>query len=307
MSYTPVAIFVYNRPLHTKATLEALSKNNLAKDTEIFIFSDNAKNDSDKTLVAQVREICKKINGFKNITLYNRETNFGLAENIISGISKIFETNETVICLEDDLVTSVGFLQYMNDALNFYQNKNIFSISGYMPPIILPQDYKYSTFSIMRNSSWGWGTWKEKWLTVDWNVSDFSNFIVKKQQRKFFEQSGNDVSSMLLKQQLGKIDSWSIRFNFASFKASEPTIYPTKSLIKNIGIDGSGTHMKKSEKYSTSITDKIDDSHFVPSEKIDTKIQATFKEFYNTSFIRRIINKLKLFYYITFKSKKPIK
>ena len=36
----PVVIFTYNRPWHTQQTLEALQKNQLANESELFIYSD---------------------------------------------------------------------------------------------------------------------------------------------------------------------------------------------------------------------------------------------------------------------------
>lgn len=298
MKRSPIALFVYNRPWHTAQTIGALSKNNFANESELFIFSDGANNEEDAVLVEKTRDILKDSNGFKHVTIINREENIGLAENIISGITEIFKNYETVICLEDDLITSSRFLEFMNESLNFYKDKSVFSISGYTPQISIPTDYEFSTYNIMRNSSWGWATWKEKWLMVDWKVADFKDFVSNKKERKLFEQAGNDTTMMLLKQQQGKIHSWSIRFNYASFKTSEPTVYPTKSLIKNIGVDGSGTNMKKEKKYDTSLSENIDLKTLNPTNNIDNEIQKVFKKFYNTSLYRRVINIIKLRYYL---------
>ncbi len=298
MKRSPIALFLYNRPWHTAQTIDALSKNNFANESELFIFSDGAKNEEDAVLVEKTRDILKDTNGFKQVTIINREKNIGLAENIISGITEIFKKYETIICLEDDLITSSRFLEFMNESLDFYKDKSVFSISGYTPQINIPSNYKFSTYNIMRNSSWGWATWKEKWLMVDWKVADFSDFISNKKERKLFEQAGNDTTMMLLKQQQGKIHSWSIRFNYAAFKTSEPTVYPTKSLIKNIGVDGSGTNMKKEKKYDTSLSENIDLKTLNPTNNIDNEIQKVFKKFYNTSLYRRVINIIKLRYYL---------
>ncbi len=297
MSHSPIALFVYNRPLHTAKTIAALTNNSLANKSELFVFSDGAKNDSDIKDVEKVRGMFKGLGGFKNLTIVERASNVGLAQNIIEGISEIFRLYETVICLEDDLITSQGFLEYMNDALRFYQNKNIFSISGYLPPIDIPSGHEYSTFTAMRNSSWGWATWQSKWQNVDWDVSDFNKLLSDRKKKKLFEQAGNDTTMMLLKQQLGKINSWSIRFNYAAFKMGEPTIYPTKSLIMNIGVDGSGTNMRWSEKYQTEIVEEISSSNFAPAEHNNQLINKHFKEFFDTSFIRRVINLIKIIYY----------
>ena len=298
MTISPIALFVYNRPKHTLATLEALAANHLAKESELTIFCDGAKNADNQLAVNQVRDICRKAKGFKKINLIEHSRNIGLANNIIGGISKILETHETVICLEDDLVTAPGFLDYMNRALDFYQRKNIFSISGYTPPIEIPGNYPYSTYAMMRNSSWGWATWRSQWEATDWGVAGFEAFMASKNQRKAFEAAGNDTVMMLLKQQQQKIHSWSIRFNFSGFLAGQPTIYPVKSLVENRGIDGSGTNMRKSGKYHTSTVEKIDTLNFLPNNQVDPLIAQRFKRFYNTSLYRRLINLMKIKRYL---------
>jgi hypothetical protein len=297
MKTAPIALFVYNRPEHTKVSIDALSKNVLASESDLFIFSDGAKNNGDWEAVLKVRDICRNTKGFKSISIFENKTNKGLASNIIDGITKIFTTNDSVICLEDDLVTTEGFVEYMNNALDFYKDKDIFSISGYSPPIEIPASYGFSTYCAMRNCSWGWATWRTKWNAVDWKVSDFKQFISNKTLCKSFETAGNDTVIMLLKQQMGLISSWSIRFNYAAFQAGEPTIYPVRSLISNAGIDGSGTNMRKSSKFDSATTESIDYARFKQTAEMDKIISARFRKFYNTSLIRRLINKVKLVYY----------
>ena len=43
MDLAPVVLFVYTRPWHTRQTIESLLKNEIARDTELFIFSDGPK------------------------------------------------------------------------------------------------------------------------------------------------------------------------------------------------------------------------------------------------------------------------
>ncbi len=299
MKTAPVALFVYNRPEHVKGLIDALSKNKLASNTELFIFSDGPKDSDDTEQVAEVRKICGLTVGFKDVIIREEKVNKGLATSIIDGISSILEKYDSVICLEDDLIPTVGFLDYMNNALSFYKDKNVFSISAYIPPINIPDDYKFSTCCIMRNSSWGWATWREKWKSVDWEVRSFKEFMQSDTLREEFEQAGNDTVMMLLKQQRGVINSWSIRFNYAAFKAGEPTVYPVASLISNAGVDGSGTNMRRSKKYNTPTTQSIDSALFTGDNKIDENIAKGFKSFYNTSLYRRTINKFKIWRYLS--------
>jgi len=152
MKLSPIVLFVYNRPEHTKKTIEALQKNELAKDSELFIYYDGPKNEDIKEKVNEVREYIKGIQGFKKITIIERDKNFGLANNMIQGVSEIFNTFEKVIVLEDDLVTSKYFLKFMNSTLEFYNGiDKIFVVSGYSHNVKIPKKYFYDVYSSYRS------------------------------------------------------------------------------------------------------------------------------------------------------------
>jgi len=289
----PIILFVYNRPNHLKNTIESLLKNELAKESELYIFADGAKNDFDKQNVDLVRKYINQISGFKKINIFESQVNKGLANSIILGISQIFEKYEKAIILEDDLQFSPHFLSFMNNSLDFYENNSsIFSISAYCPPIIIPNNYEYDLFAFWRINSWGWASWKNRWITVDWKVSDFDDFIKNKKMRQKFNLQGDDVTIMLLKQMLGKIDSWAIRFNYACFKESKINIYPVKSLIENKGADGSGSHLKATSKYNSELIKK--EPKLINLDFVDLKIAFNFKNHFKSSFYRKIINFIKL-------------
>ncbi len=295
----PIVLFTYNRLDHTKQTIEALAKNILAAESELYVFSDGARSKEVEDEVQKVRAYLKSITGFKKVELIFSEQNKGLAHSIIDGVSRVLETYDRVIVLEDDLETSPYFLQFMNDALDYYKPRDIWSVAGYTPPIEIPKTYDYNTYQVHRNCSWGWATWKQNWQRTDWNVKDFQSFFKYKSNHEMFNRGGNDLSIMLLKQQLNIIHSWSIRFNYAAFKNNLPTVYPTVSLVKNQGVDGSGTNMKSSKKYHTELQQKpLNSSEFCPSDNIDKEIEQNFKGFYNTSTYRRMINYFKIKKYL---------
>lgn len=289
----PIALFVYNRPAHLRLTLEALRNAYGATDTPLYIFSDGSRTGSE-VCVDAVRSLCNEVNGFASVEVIRRESNIGLAANIIQGVTQLFNMYDNVVVLEDDLVVSPYFIRYMNSALTFYQSRNVFSIAAYTPNMQLPSDYKSTTFALQRNCSWGWATWKNKWQSVDWNVTRFDEFIDDATQCKAFNNCGNDLVPMLLKQHLGIINSWSIRFCFAAFMAGEPTIYPTESFVRNQGVDGSGTNMRVSRRYDTRLAQSLDTSRFAVDIEPDSRIVASFRKFYDTSLYRRIINHLKI-------------
>ena len=287
----PIVLFTYNRPHHTQKTIEALLKNPLAIESHLYVFSDEAKAAEDQEAVNSVRAYLNQVKGFKSVTKIFHNQNKGLATSIIEGVSEVLKSNEKVIVLEDDLETAPYFLSYMNEALNHYSPDKIWSIAAYSPNIQIPGNYPYRTYLAHRNCSWGWATWRQNWKRTDWEVKDFKDFFTNKNKRQQFERGGNDLSVMLLKQQQQIIHSWSVRFNYAAYKNNLPTVYPTQTFIKNMGVDGSGTNMKKSGKYDSKLVSGPEsESKFCPDDAIDNKIESSFKQFYNTSIYRKVIN-----------------
>lgn len=244
MKFSPICLFTYNRLSETKKTVDALRNNLLASKSELFIFSDGWKNDSAKIEVEKVRNYLKTIDGFKKITIIERLDNYGLAKSIIEGVSEIINQYGRVIVLEDDLITSKNFLIYMNDALEFYSTTpKVWSISGFSFPIIHQDGYQFDAAFGLRASSWGWASWQDRWDKVDWDVSDYDQFIKNQSSQKRFNLGGSDLCKMLADQMTGKINSWAIRFCYAQFKDGAFDLYPTLSKVESIGfgVDASNT------------------------------------------------------------------
>ena len=239
----PIVLFVYNRLNHTKITLEALQKNQLANESNLFIYSDSAKTDNDKPAVKQVREFIKTIVGFKDITIIERDKNLGLAESVIDGVTKVVCEFGKVIVLEDDLVTSPKFLKFMNEALDFYQEEdNVYSITGYSHTdrdICLSDSYFLNL-----TSSWSWATWSNKWKQLSRDKKQLQKIInATNEERKLFNfDNSYDFINMARLQIADDINSWAIYWYLTVFKHNGLTLYPRERLVKNIGFDGSGTH-----------------------------------------------------------------
>lgn len=297
MTLAPIVIFTFNRLEHTKKTIQALKKNHLANDSDIFIFSDGPRNEIEKIKVNEVREYIKDIKGFKNINIIESQNNKGLAKSVIDGVSKIINNYGKVIVLEDDLVTSEYFLQYMNEALDVYEERqDIWSISGYTPNIRIPNNYTDEVYLIRRGASWGWATWKDRWELNDWDIKDYDEFKYNKKLKKAFNEAGSDMSPMLDDHMEGRINSWAIRWGYNQFKKNMWTVYPTKSLVKNIGNDLSGTHSPITNKYDVELFGNI--IRLKKDIEKDYNICNEFKNFYDLNFmgyIAIVIKKIGLY------------
>ena len=291
----PIVLFVYNRLDHTKQTIEALQKNEISNKSDLFIYSDAAKNEGSKQKVAEVREYIKSINGFKNITIIEREKNYGLANSIIDGVTKIVNEYGKIIVLEDDLITSPNFLKFMNEALEIYKNEDkVYSVTGYSFTDNI-SDIESSYF-LKLTSSWSWGTWADRWQQFKRDKKDLEQIISSSIQEKniFNFDDSYDYISMAKMQVYGKIDSWAIYWYLCLFKQQGLTLYPAKKLVKNIGFDGSGTHCSFSEHEDELVNFYPSFTKDIVEKTINRNIVSSIlREKNKTTIKRKIINKLK--------------
>jgi hypothetical protein len=245
----PIIVFTYNRPVHTEKTLDALMQNELASESILYIYCDGAKEnitEEQREKVARVRKVIRKEKWCKEIHIIEAENNKGLANSIIEGVTEVINKYGKAIILEDDLVTSPFFLKYMNDALDFYENRqSVFSVSANRPPekfFSIPKDYEYDVFVSLRSYSTGWATWKDRWEQVDWSMKYLDSFLQRPNQIKALNRAGDDMTRLMIMQREGQIDSWAMRFGFAHFMNHAVAILPCISYVDNIGFDGTGIH-----------------------------------------------------------------
>ncbi|MCD8539811.1 MAG: glycosyltransferase [Leadbetterella sp.] len=243
MSLAPIVIFCYNRQDHLKSTVEALALNPLAKASDLIVFSDGPRKESDIEKIEEVRAYLATISGFRSVTIHARKENMGLARSIITGVSEVIRESGKVIVMEDDLLCTPDFLAYMNDALRtLEENPLVFSVSGYSFGIGAVKAYPEDTALVFRASSLGWGTWKERWERVDWEVSDFPEFMNSPERKNHLKDAGEDILPMIIKQQRGLINSWAVRWTYHHVKHGGYCLIPVRSKIKTTGDDGSGSN-----------------------------------------------------------------
>ena len=299
MMPAPVVVFVYNRADHARITLNCLRENVLADKSDLYIYCDNAKNEKAQEGVDAVRTMVDdfvKNSGFLSVTVIKAEQNKGLAASIIGGVGEVLDRYGRIIVVEDDLTTSKDFLTYMNNALDFYENnEKIWSISGYTFPLKSLRSYPHDIYMSPRGCSWGWATWKNRFDKVDWEVSDFEEFIRDSARIKHFNEGGPDMTDMLSRQVHGKINSWAIRWCYQESKENMFTVYPKESRVRNIGCDNSGTNCVDSNLYDTTL---ISGSSSCTFENLmpEAKIMREFRSMYDYSRLGSIKRKwLRLF------------
>jgi hypothetical protein len=263
----------------------------------LFIFADapNELKSDDKEKCKQVVKVIEDLKlekYFNKVTVITAEKHKGLANSVIEGVTKVLDEYGKVIVMEDDLVSSPYFLKYMNEALDYYGSDSaIWSVSGWSETIKSTKNYKHDIYPTYRASSWGWGTWKDRWDTINWNISDYKKLLSDKKVKQRFIRGGGDMLGMLKRQLEGKSDSWAVRWVYSQSVQDKVTIYPTNSYMYSIGEDGSGTHCgydKDSRGQNSSTLDKSKKNVKFEKVKIDRKIERELYYLYTDTLEKKI-------------------
>lgn len=290
----PIVLFVYNRPDHTRQTVEALQNNVLADQSELFIYADNAKNELAKENVEKVREYIRTIKGFKSIAIIERDKNWGLADSIIDGVTTVVNKFGKIIVLEDDIVTSKYFLQYMNDALIKYENeKKVMEITGYSFP--MEKEGLPESFFSRVEGCWSWATWQDRWQLYK---RDEDALIIDFSEQDIYElncENTHDFWEQVLQNKKGKIRSWAIFWYAAIFKNKGLVLSPKLAMARNCGMDNTGVHCGVTNVFDVEIYNKPITEF--PNEIVEHKqAYENCKDFFvsiKPNIMIRIINRFK--------------
>ncbi len=250
-NFAPIALFVYNRPEHTRRTLNFLQKNYLAEDSRLFIFSDGARSGEEDNVKA-VRELASNVTGFKSVEVVARERNYGLANSVIDGVSRLCTTYGRAIVLEDDVLASPYTLQYFNDALNKYNDvEKVMHVTAYMYP--LPAADLPETFFLRIASSQAWATWDRAWKNFEPDIDLLIGRFDEQSRYQFELEGGMNFWKHMMEFKHRRNNSWAIRWYASVFLNKGLSVNPALSLIENIGHDGSGVHSGVSTIYKGKI------------------------------------------------------
>ena len=256
MQYAPIALFTYNRADHTRQAVESLLKNEETKYSDLFIFSDGAKNEKAVEGVKKNREYIRSFkndndkltlryadatitSSFRSVTIIEREKNWGLANSLIAGITEIVKKYGRVIVVEDDLILSPYFLKFMNESLEKYKDEEkVSSIAAFLNPV---EGDVPETFFLRYFACWGWATWKRGW---DILINDDRELLRRLRWKKndFNIGGTGPFYGILYCDKIGLNDSWAVRFYASQFLAGKLQLFPGRTLAVQTGTDGSGTH-----------------------------------------------------------------
>jgi hypothetical protein len=254
MDLAPIVLFAYDRPAHVKQTLESLRKNDLAAQSDLFVYIDGPKeNSSPERLknIEAVKTIVEEVKWTKSITIVRAEKNKGLANSVMEGVSKVVKEFGKIIVIEDDVLLSPFFLQFMNDALNKYKdNTKVLSIGSWN--YFCDEKLLNNNFFYRFPDSIAWATFDRAWDLLEKDGEKALNKIIEQNRLKYFNGELNYpyFSNMLQMQIDGKISSWAIRWTATSILHDKLNFFPQQSLSKHMGFGAAATHEKTEADYN---------------------------------------------------------
>lgn len=246
----PIVLFCYARPLHLRRTVAALAANALADQSRLIIFSDGPRGDGDEKNVNAVRSEISRVSGFSEVRVVLRETNFGLASNITEGVGSVMAQFGRAIVLEDDVVVAPCFLGFMNEALERYEDDSrVWHISGWnysIDPTGLPDSFFWRGMNC-----WGWGTWSDRWCRLERDASGIMSRMPEAGIQEFNIDGSHDFWRQMVRNHQGTLDSWAVFWYASIFLNGGLCLNATRSLVENIGLDGSGENCTSSSTCAT--------------------------------------------------------
>lgn len=301
MKLAPVILFAYNRPWHTLQTLQSLKKNVFANESILYIYIDGPKKDASQEQlknIEEVKQICRQEKWCAEVNIMEAKENKGLSASVIRGVTEIIDRYGKIIVLEDDLVSDVYFLKFMNDSLDLYEkNEDVVSVTGYIYPV---EKKLPANFFLKGADCWGWATWKRGWDLLDTNGERLLNELKEKELTMDFDFDQTYPYTTMLEEQVGgKNNSWAILWYASAYLKNKFTLYPGISLIQNIGNDSSGTHSLTTDKFKVKFESKpvqvttMKAEEDKGSKKIISQFFASLKEEKKSSIFERMLNRLK--------------
>lgn len=236
---TPVVLFVFNRHKQLHKTLQCLRKNNIPK---LIVFADGARNENDNAGIAKVRGLIDAID-WVPVEKHYSKNNKGLSESIQAGLNKVFKTYQQAIVVEDDVCVAPSFYSYMVTCLDRYKDdERISGVTGLRYPFDRStlDKTRDDVFLSPRFSSWGWGTWKRQWDTLDFKPKKLLQQIDSK--KVDVATGGEDLPHAVEEIREERLTGcWDVYFYMNMVLQQRYFVWPKYNMVANTGLT-EGTH-----------------------------------------------------------------
>lgn len=239
MERPPVLILGYKRVAEIEKIVDVLSASNACC---IIISMDGPQRTEVSSSNSRLKKLATKVSSTTNLVLRNLPHNLGIAEHLYHAVSRVLETHECVIVLEDDCIPATGFYSYMTQALRTHQgDMNVGTIAA-DAHVFRRRNRAYVESSIYP-LTWGWATWADRWSRFDPQLSNFNereiNDAIRKAHASPFVRRH---WSRRVKESISDRNMWDAQWTVYQWLNNYETLNPSIPLINNIGHDGNATH-----------------------------------------------------------------
>lgn len=296
----PISIATYSRLEHLTQTINSLKSNPLARESILYVFSDAPRRGHEE-IVNKVRDYIKTIDGFLEVRLILQEQN-DMKKNIRESYEIPLSKFGRVIWMEDDNVVSENFLEFMNNALEFYKDdERVMSIAGHSKFVNVPK-VDADVFKLNSFHAWGVGYWSRTLSCLnEISLNDFSNDVSNDSiAYKLAKLPDTMLYNYIPCQINGLFDAGDVKYHYFMVKNDLYSIYPTETLVKNIGCDGSGYHCDADDSYMNQRISEKDSRQFLELDKVpDLTVNSNYLDSYSfLSKIRFLLRFPKYSYYL---------
>jgi hypothetical protein len=226
----PIALFIYNRPVHLRATLARVRE---IQPATLFVVADGPKDPTDAEACRAARAcVTTGADWPCDLRTLFRDQNLGTARSVSGGLDWIFSQVDRAIILEDDCVADPSFFAFCREMLERYAaDERVMQVSGtnLAGRIAGPGSYGFTRFGL---PCWGWATWARAWARYDFSLAgwDADREIVR-------HELGSSATFWvnLLDRYRYKLHSWDIQWNASIWKEGGRVVVPSVNLVGNTG------------------------------------------------------------------------
>src|SRR6266478_7296621 len=125
---TPIAMFLFNRPVQTARVFERIAQ---VRPRTLFLIADGPPTDGEQQLCQAAREAVSRITWACEVRRNFSDRNLGCRKRMSGGIDWVFEQVEEAILLEDDCLPEPSFFPFCAELLERYRlDERVLMISG---------------------------------------------------------------------------------------------------------------------------------------------------------------------------------
>ena len=247
-SSLPILLIGYNRP---ELLFDRLNEIKLLPVEKLYISIDSMDHGVNPEIMEIVNEFVDSEPNIQIATNFESQ-NLGLTRHITSAISRVLQSNEAVLVIEDDTSFSTQSYKAFNEGYFMSKNMEMTGIVSGFSPLVQPT---WCRKNIWRKTPyffvWGWVATQQNWIHYNFDISGVDISIELKKSRSWNRLSRFQKSvwlSRFRRAQLDPLLTWDVQMQYLSFQQDYVNLTPLFRVVENLGFNDSRAAHTKSKK-----------------------------------------------------------